>query len=248
MIKIISFIFFVPCMLLAQEANVAKNVLLVNYTHSLQGEGAPTPFVFNGLLSANNYAALYEEDVLGNANFIEEEDSEEGVTISIKPKNNHFIFKDYKQRSIYSVERILMKPFLVRDTIALFNWKMKNEFKNIIGYSCQKATVNYRGRDYIAFFTTDVPYQTGPWKFTGLPGLILEVYSNDGHALKIVANTLEIKSVNAKIENPYLDKKTITWDMFTDEYEKKYNELLHFRAPDGGTMTIPKRGIETYIK
>ena len=47
-------------------------------------------------------------------------------------------------------------------------------------YSCQKATLNFRGRDYVACFTTDVPISDGPWKFTGLPGLILKIEDTGG--------------------------------------------------------------------
>ncbi|MBC8986350.1 GLPGLI family protein [Pedobacter sp. N36a] len=42
-------------------------------------------------------------------------------------------------------------------------------------YLCQKASLSFRGRDYIAWFTTDVPVNDGPWKFSGLPGLIVKI-------------------------------------------------------------------------
>lgn len=58
------------------------------------------------------------------------------------------------------------------------NWKIKNEFKTVAGYKCQKAeTVKY-GRTWIAWFTTDIPFQYGPYKFNGLPGLITELYDS----------------------------------------------------------------------
>ncbi|MCD8031168.1 MAG: GLPGLI family protein [Bacteroides sp.] len=53
--------------------------------------------------------------------------------------------------------------------------------RQIINHSCQLATCEYRGRKYLAWFTEDLPVQTGPWKFYGLPGLIMEVYDTDKH-------------------------------------------------------------------
>ncbi|MGG7549252.1 GLPGLI family protein [Chryseobacterium arthrosphaerae] len=56
------------------------------------------------------------------------------------------------------------------------NWKIKNEFKTVAGYKCQKAETTKYGRTWIAWFASDIPFQYGPYKFNGLPGLITEVY------------------------------------------------------------------------
>lgn len=56
-----------------------------------------------------------------------------------------------------------------------FEWQLHNESKKILDYSCKKATVKYRGREFIAWYTTEVPVNNGPYIFEGLPGLILEL-------------------------------------------------------------------------
>lgn len=56
-----------------------------------------------------------------------------------------------------------------------FKWQLHNELKKILGYQCKKATVKYRGREFIAWYTTEVPVNNGPYIFEGLPGLILEL-------------------------------------------------------------------------
>ena len=55
-------------------------------------------------------------------------------------------------------------------------WTLKDEQQTIHGYRCQKATCRWRGRDYEAWFTSEIPIQRGPWKFGGLPGLIVKIY------------------------------------------------------------------------
>ena len=55
------------------------------------------------------------------------------------------------------------------------DWLIKNETMTIVGYGCQKATCIFRGRNYTAWCTVDIPISQGPWKFSGLPGLILKV-------------------------------------------------------------------------
>lgn len=60
------------------------------------------------------------------------------------------------------------------------DWQMAEETDSILGYACQKANVSYAGRDYTAWFAPAIPINDGPWKFWGLPGLILKVTDNQG--------------------------------------------------------------------
>ena len=58
----------------------------------------------------------------------------------------------------------------------LMQWTLADEQQTILGHRCQKATCHFRGRDFVAWFASDVPIKGGPWKFGGLPGCILKVY------------------------------------------------------------------------
>lgn len=58
----------------------------------------------------------------------------------------------------------------------------------ICGYECQKATCHWRGRDYVAWFTAAIPVSAGPWKFGGLPGLIMKISDlNNDYSWEAVA-------------------------------------------------------------
>ena len=57
----------------------------------------------------------------------------------------------------------------------VFSWKISQDTASVLGYPCQKASINFRGRTYTAWFSTDIPINDGPWKFMGLPGLILKI-------------------------------------------------------------------------
>ena len=61
-----------------------------------------------------------------------------------------------------------------------FGWEILPETKDILGYKCQKAKGKFRGREYIAWFSSEIPRSDGPWKFSGLPGLILAVQDTRG--------------------------------------------------------------------
>lgn len=66
------------------------------------------------------------------------------------------------------------------DSIPSFAWNYSTEQGDtILGYECQKATVAFAGRTYTAWFTTEIPLPYGPYKFGGLPGLILRLQDAD---------------------------------------------------------------------
>lgn len=60
-------------------------------------------------------------------------------------------------------------------------WSICEDTLTIGGFHCQKATAHFHGRDYNAWFTEKIPVQFGPWKFNGLPGLILQVEESTGY-------------------------------------------------------------------
>ena len=59
------------------------------------------------------------------------------------------------------------------------SWNISFETQDILGYTCQKATCHFRGRDYVAWFAPDIPVRQGPWKLGSLPGLILKAHDTD---------------------------------------------------------------------
>ena len=59
------------------------------------------------------------------------------------------------------------------------SWIISFEMQEILGYTCQKATCHFRGRNYVAWFAPDIPVRQGPWKLGGLPGLILKAHDAD---------------------------------------------------------------------
>lgn len=56
------------------------------------------------------------------------------------------------------------------------NWELMGDTLSIGGFLCQKASIHYGGRKWIAYFTTDIPISDGPYTFCGLPGLIMKIH------------------------------------------------------------------------
>lgn len=124
------------------------------------------------------------------------------------------------------------------------NWELIDGNKTILNYNCFLAKGSYRGRNYLAYYAPDIPIQSGPGAFDNLPGLILEVISDD-QVIHYVAT--EIKDNSDKIENPFITKPYISWEQFQVEYEKHFNKMINYKPDENTTIVIPNRGIELYL-
>lgn len=62
-----------------------------------------------------------------------------------------------------------------------FTWAITPATATIAGYACQRATTTFGGRTWEAWFTREIPVADGPYKFCGLPGLIVKVGDERGH-------------------------------------------------------------------
>ena len=85
------------------------------------------------------------------------------------------LFKsDVMQMTYYDDSK--SKHYVVLDSLEKMNtWEILDDTLTILGYKCQKATINYKQESYTAWFTAKLPYNAGPDIFRGLPGLILKV-------------------------------------------------------------------------
>lgn len=90
------------------------------------------------------------------------------------PKFAHKITKIYPISEVIYGERILRDDISYKDKVN-FDWKITNESSKIGAYEVQKATTDFAGRKWTAWFSTDLPFQDGPYKFYGLPGLIVKI-------------------------------------------------------------------------
>ena len=166
------------------------------------------------------------------------------------------LYRDYSSKMFVNRVELFGKFFLIKDTLPISKWVMTAESKKIGAYTCYKAILTREipqrvfgfGRqsenadddkpkmkkiDIVAWFTPQIPVATGPAKYNGLPGLILEVSAENTTILctKIVMNPKE----KLKIKVP---KKGSEVNL--EEYEeirvKKSNEMREMfrRRRSGG--------------
>lgn len=241
--KIILNILFILCM----TTLFSQSSLHVKYKYEYHWEKMPS-FVMPSYLTINNDKSLFVIDF--GQNDADKNSGNKPLNVIGKNPIKNF-YKDYLADKIYYTNAIAFTDLLTIDSINVFKWYLINETKNILGYECKKALMEHYGRKYFAYFTTELGFNHGgPWKFDGLPGVILEIYSLD-EEFKITATDITLKNENTEIENPYKDvTKFINFKEYQEMYKKWYEENNKTIVTSFGNQIIqsaPKCKIECLI-
>ena len=86
------------------------------------------------------------------------------------------IYKNHPKGRITVMEYVPFTGYFeYAEDIPNFNWEIMEDTMRIEGYLAQKAVCEYGGRTWEAWFTEELPFNDGPYKFCGLPGLILNM-------------------------------------------------------------------------
>jgi GLPGLI family protein len=91
-----------------------------------------------------------------------------------RPAFTYRILKNYSSKKAMFFNDVYTTTYEYDDSTN-FSWNIKDSTKQINGYKCQKAETDFCGRHYIAWFAPELPINDGPYKFKGLPGLIINI-------------------------------------------------------------------------
>ena len=144
------------------------------------------------------------------------------------------IYKDYQDNELILAEKVFQYELKYKQDLKQIDWEIQPENKEILGFSVQKATGNFAGRNYIAWFAPELPFSDGPYKFSGLPGLILEISDLKNHYHFSLTAFQELANPVDKLLN--LDNYKTVSQQELDQVRDDYN-----RDPIG---TMQKAGIK----
>jgi len=91
------------------------------------------------------------------------------------------LFIDYPKSKITTTDLLVSTAYLYEEETEKISWKIKKDTATVNGFLCQKATGDFHGRAYNAWFALKFPMNAGPYKFSGLPGLIVKVADTREH-------------------------------------------------------------------
>lgn len=110
--------------------------------------------------------------------------------------NTPTIFINYPEGEMRSFDVLIPSRFVVEGAIPAINWNLEADTITIAEHLCHKATGEYAGRKWIAWYTEEIASTAGPWKLRGLPGLILKAEDSEHiHSFEC----FEIRKIQAPI-------------------------------------------------
>ena len=144
------------------------------------------------------------------------------VNIDTRSKVGFSVTKQYPKLESVLHTSISGDRYAVAETEKL-NWIIQPEKQEIAGYKVQKATANFLGRNWIAWFTGDIQIQDGPYKFAGLPGLILQIEDTKGdHVFNFIGSKKLVS--NPAIQNATNNKELL---ISAKQFNKLWKEYLN---------------------
>ncbi len=151
------------------------------------------------------------------------------------------VYKNYPAGKISTLDHIIGGSFKYEEEINLFHWELCQDTMKIEGLKAQKAICSYGGRKWIAWFCPEIPFNDGPYKFCGLPGLIIELNDTRNHyVFELVAIKKSYKGQTIDID----DKENIvTTKLGFFKAEDAFRNDVVNRAKEAGLNTQEQQAI-----
>ncbi|MBW8361722.1 MAG: GLPGLI family protein [Kaistella sp.] len=134
------------------------------------------------------------------------------------------------------------EPFTIAEQRKM-QWKIWPDTKNIGGFKAQKATAELGGRKWTGWFTDEIQIQDGPYKFSGLPGLILEVEDEKGdHVFRFAGSSKRSTAAASENEDqekgiPITEEKfRQLWQEYLKDPAKKLRQM--FSGSDAVVISV----------
>lgn len=179
-----------------------------------------------------------------------------GFGFGRKPMLEHqfYIIKKIPDNEVLKSIQTMFREILYIKIDEKLDWTILSEKDKIGAFEVQKATLNYGGRNWTAWFANEIPIQDGPYIFHGLPGLIVKISDDQNN---FIFNLTEIKNLNGEIY--YRTKGTeITWDQlkkmsenfYTDPLSRVKSMGIQFKKDDGlgGTVSVDMKSESERMK
>lgn len=133
------------------------------------------------------------------------------------PAGQNIVYSDFEKDRYIAKKQVFEANFLIADSLRNARWKIKNDFREIAGFKCRRATAIIMDSVFVvAFYTDEIIVPGGPESFCGLPGMILGLVINRVH-MSWYAGKVETDVVNPQLITPPNSEKKVSYEEFYDK-------------------------------
>lgn len=192
-----------------------------------------------GILVLDKTHSLYycNRSAVESKELVNESDTE--MFVQIRDKEGICYYTNFPLKQLISRSYIPGDEFvvLIEDNVNI-EWQVSNELKKVGNFICRKATTQYKGRNWTAWFTEEIPVPAGPWKLHGLPGLIVEA-EDETRTFYFYLEKLNKADDAVVIKPPQNGTKIRGWINYCEYVLKKLENLRRYlETYDGLSVRI----------
>lgn len=193
------------------------------------------------LLSIGDSVSSYQSERKHLKDSILKSNNSQALFSISKSKFRYKIYKHRNTNKLNILYNYSVYKFEVEEKTPTLKWNIGTEKKKILNLDCIKATTSFAGRNYIAWFTNDISVSDGPYKFTGLPGLILEINDTKNHYIhKAVGVNYHNNKINID-NNSYKKTSKTEFNNFLKKIKEKPSLIFM-----SSKLMLPKAGLDKY--
>lgn len=161
-----------------------------------------------------------------------------------KGEVRYSVSKTYPDYLVFYHNRIMTDGFKVKEDRKII-WNILPEKMKIGEWNAQKAETHFGGRKWTAWFAPEIPIQDGPYKFCGLPGLIVKLEDqtlSHRFELKEIARPKELPSETDIFKNNEIDISQKQYNKLLKEYENDPTKGLRMLSSGGANIILTEKG------
>lgn len=223
---------YIPLFLLLSIFCFCQKISFIyDVSYNIISEESEKPISEMMVLDIENNISIFRQSIDKKTDSLTQINKNGMFTMGVE--NQFYVKKNTHDNYITKIITYLKNNYTLPITETL-NWKISPDQKFIGKYKSQKAEVNYGGRNWTAWFSTELQFSDGPYIFNGLPGLIISIQDEKKD---YTFNLIEVKQLGGLFD-VRSKTKNIDWEQYEKLAKSYYNDPYDLNSKLGKRVSF----------
>ena len=176
------------------------------------------------------------------------------VTLDMGKVYRNIVIQKNNAPQLVETRSLKGSNYLVSDEFPTLVWNTNYTDVDTLGkHICHKATATYRGTTLVAYYTNDIPIPAGPYKFGGLPGLIVMLYSEGANPHYWLLKEIEYPYTgNVPVNEKYINAlPKLSLESYVKKVDLETEERMHMmmsKMPLTEGITVERKKVRGSVE